>query len=57
MACTDKDTPMTPGRLDVTIKINELPTPTPAANGWQRFALDCDGREVTVTVRPVFFES
>ena len=43
---------MTPGRLDVTIKINELPTPTPIANGWQRFAIDCEGREVSVSVRP-----
>jgi len=43
---------MTPGRLDVTIKINELPTPTPIAMAPQRFAIDCEGREVSVSVRP-----
>ena len=43
---------MTQGRLDVTVKINELPTPETVENGWQRFAIDCDGREVTLTVKP-----
>ena len=43
---------MIQGNLSVTIKINELPTPEPAANGWQRFAIDCEGTEVTLTVKP-----
>ena len=43
---------MTPGHLDVTIEINELPISTPIAHGWQRFAIDCEGYEMTVTVRP-----
>jgi hypothetical protein len=43
----------TPGKLELTIKINALPTEvTTDANGWKAFALDCDGVRVTVHVRP-----
>ena len=41
-----------PGKLEVTIKISELPTPEAGENGWQRFTMDCDGREVSATVKP-----
>jgi hypothetical protein len=43
----------TPGKLEVTIKINELPTEvTTTKNGWKEFRLDCGGRTVTVALRP-----
>ena len=41
-----------PGKLEVTIKINELPTSETVENGWQQFTIDCEGREVSVTVKP-----
>lgn len=40
------------GRLEVTIKINELPEAETVENGWQQFYLDCDGRVVRVKVKP-----
>ena len=40
------------GKLEATIKINELPTPETVENGWQQFTIDCEGREVSVTVKP-----
>jgi hypothetical protein len=45
--------PMTTGKLEVTIKINELPldVQTNKDNG-KIFQLDCDGRVVSVTVKP-----
>ncbi len=46
----------TPGKLEVTIKINQLPTGvTTVQNGWKEFGLDCGGRTVTVTLRPKLF--
>ncbi len=46
----------TPGKLEVTIKINQLPTEvTTGQNGWKEFGLDCGGRTVTVTLRPKLF--
>lgn len=43
----------TPGKLEVTIKINLLPEEvTTNKNGWKEFTLDCDGRPVTVALRP-----
>ena len=41
-----------PGKLEATIKISELPTPETVENGWQQFKIDCEGREVSVTVKP-----
>ena len=43
-----------PGKLEVTIKIHELPTEvtTKSSNGWKEFTLDCGGRPVIITVRP-----
>ena len=46
----------TPGKLEVTIKINQLPTGvTTTTNGWKEFGLDCGGRTVTVSLRPKLF--
>jgi hypothetical protein len=46
-------TPMpTTGKLELTIKINELPQAKTLQNGWQSFELDCDGRIVSVSVKP-----
>ena len=42
-----------PGKLEVTIKIHEVPTEvTTKANAWKEFTLDCDGRPVLIAVRP-----
>jgi hypothetical protein len=47
---------MTPGKLELTIKINALPTDaTTAPNGSKTFGLDCGGRTVTMTLRPKMF--
>ena len=40
------------GKLELTIKINELPEATTGENGWKSFEIDCDGRIVAVTVKP-----
>jgi hypothetical protein len=45
------------GKLDLTIKINELPTDISVdKNGWKTFELDCDGRIFSVTVKPKVFK-
>src|SRR4028119_312522 len=45
--------PMTTGKLELTIKINELPTNVETnKDNWKTFELDCDGRVVSVTVKP-----
>ncbi len=41
-----------PGRLEVTIKITELPHARILENGWKAFDIDCDGQIVAVTVKP-----
>ncbi|MDP5017643.1 fertility inhibition FinO-like protein [Anabaena sp. UHCC 0187] len=43
---------MIQGKLEVTIKINELPEAKTTDNGWQQFEIDCDGRIISVTVKP-----
>ena len=43
---------MIQGKLEITIKISELPNATAVENGWQRFDIDCDGRIISVTVKP-----
>jgi hypothetical protein len=46
-----------PGKLEVTIKINEFPADVKTVeNGWKEFDLDCDGQLVTVKVRPKVFK-
>jgi hypothetical protein len=42
----------TNGKLDLTIKINELPQAKTLQSSWQYFELDCDGRIVSVSVKP-----
>jgi hypothetical protein len=42
----------TTGKLELTIKINEIPQAKTLQNGWQSFELDCDGRIVSVSVKP-----
>ncbi len=47
----------TPGKLELTIKINEFPTEVKTVdNGWKEFDLDCDGQIVTIKVRPKVFK-
>ncbi len=43
---------MVSGRLELTIKINELPATETVENGWQQFSIDCNGVVFQVTVRP-----
>lgn len=47
---------MIPGKLEVTIKINELPQPKTVDNGWQEFQINCDGRVVTATISEKFVD-
>ena len=42
-----------PGKLEVSIKINQLPPEVATTkNGWKEFKLDCGGRIVSVALRP-----
>lgn len=43
-------------KLEITIKINELPQSKTIENGWQQFDLDCDGRIITITVKPKIYK-
>ncbi|MBD2358135.1 fertility inhibition FinO-like protein [Tolypothrix sp. FACHB-123] len=43
---------MIAGKLEVIIKINELPQSNTVENGWQQFEVDCGGRIISVTVKP-----
>lgn len=47
---------MIAGKLEVAIKIKELPQPKTIENGWQQFDLDCDGRIITITVKPKIYK-
>ncbi|MBW4687733.1 MAG: hypothetical protein KME40_22130 [Komarekiella atlantica HA4396-MV6] len=40
------------GKLERTIKINELLQSNTVDNGWQQFEIDCDSRILSVTVQP-----
>ena len=42
----------TPAKLEVTLKLNQLPDAATVKDGWKEIKLDCEGREVTFTVRP-----
>ena len=44
------------GKLDITIKINQMPTAEVIENGWKRFSINCEGRMVTMSVRPKVFK-
>ncbi|BAY72594.1 hypothetical protein ACN23B_28105 (plasmid) [Anabaena sp. FACHB-709] len=43
---------MIAGKLEVTININKLPEAKTIENNWQQLDIDCDGRIITVTVKP-----
>ncbi|PSB06095.1 fertility inhibition FinO-like protein [filamentous cyanobacterium CCP2] len=40
------------GKLEVTIKINELPEAETVENNWKHFEIDCGTHVVSVTVKP-----
>ncbi|MFN4979219.1 MAG: fertility inhibition FinO-like protein [Pseudanabaena sp.] len=45
------------GKLELTIKINELPNDVSIdQNGWKSFDVDCDGQFFNVTVKPKVFK-
>jgi hypothetical protein len=47
----------TPGKMELTIKINEFPADVKTVeNGWKQFELDCDGRAVSIKVKPKVFK-
>ncbi|MGL4497615.1 MAG: hypothetical protein ACRCU2_01015, partial [Planktothrix sp.] len=47
----------TPGKLEITIKINEFPADVETIeNNWKSFDLDCDGTVFTVIVKPKVFK-
>lgn len=46
----------TPGKMELTIKINEMPADVRTVeNGWREFDLDCDGQLVRVKVKSKVF--
>jgi hypothetical protein len=47
---------MIQGKLEITIKISELPQAQTVENGWQRLEIDCDGRIITMVVKPKVFK-
>ena len=40
------------GKLELIIKISELPNAATVENGWKSFEIDCDGQIISVTVKP-----
>ena len=46
----------TPGRMEVTIRVNQMPSFELVENGWKRFHMDCDGKIIVATVRPKMFK-
>ncbi|MFN5863302.1 MAG: fertility inhibition FinO-like protein [Pseudanabaena sp.] len=45
------------GKLEVTIKINELPAiSSKYKHGWVTFEIDCEGRIFSATVKPKVFK-
>ncbi|WP_298911436.1 hypothetical protein [uncultured Nostoc sp.] len=47
---------MIAGKLEITIKINELLQPKTVENAWQQFDLNCDGHITTITVKPKIYK-
>jgi hypothetical protein len=43
---------MITGNLEITIKINEFTQAKTVENDWQQFEFDCNGRILTVIVKP-----
>jgi hypothetical protein len=47
----------TTGKLEVIVKISEFPVDVKTVeNGWKQFDIDCEGRIVSVTVKPKVFK-
>lgn len=47
----------TPGKLELTIKINEFPVDVQTVeNGWKQFDIDTGGQIVSVTLKPKVFK-
>ncbi|MFN6454679.1 MAG: fertility inhibition FinO-like protein [Nostoc sp. EfeVER01] len=46
---------MIAGKLEITIKINELPQPKNVENALQQLDIDCDRRITTITVKPKIY--
>ncbi len=44
--------PAVPGKLEITVKISQLPSPRVMDDGCKAFDIDCDGQIVVVTVKP-----
>lgn len=45
------------GKLEVTVKISEFPTDVQTLDdGWKSFEIDCDGKLVSITVKPKVFK-
>ena len=40
------------GKLELTIKISELPNAATVESSWKSFEIDCDGQIISVTVKP-----
>ncbi|MEP0917009.1 fertility inhibition FinO-like protein [Leptolyngbya sp. DQ-M1] len=40
------------GKLEVVIKINELPKSEIVEHTWRRFFVECDGKIISITVKP-----
>lgn len=48
---------ITQGKLELTIKISEFPSDVKTVeNGWKSFEIDCDGRIISLTVKPKVFK-
>jgi hypothetical protein len=47
---------MISGKLEIIIKISELPNATIVENGWQQIEIECDGRIITMVVKPKVFK-
>lgn len=47
---------MIQGKLEITIKINELPQSETVENGWQRLEIQCDERIITMILKPKVFK-
>ncbi|NET46513.1 fertility inhibition FinO-like protein [Okeania sp. SIO2B3] len=43
-------------KMEVVLKISELPEAETVENGWQKFELDADGIIVSMTVKPKMFK-
>ena len=43
-------------KMEVVLKISELPEAETVENGWQKFELDSEGIIVSITVKPKMFK-